>query len=163
MDTHANRPSKSDEGPAQVLVIEDDRMSQMVLMRNLRQAGYVVEAAGDGAEGLAKMRARAFDLVILDFIMPGMDGYEVLGEINSDAALRSVPVVVVSGVNDVTNAATLVEAGAADYLTKPIDSGLLRARASRCIRSACSRASSSACRSPSRGTPKASAPIIAIA
>jgi two-component system sensor histidine kinase/response regulator len=121
------------EAPANVLVIDDDRMSQMVLVRNLRQAGYTVEAAGDGREGLDRMRAQPFDLVILDFLMPGMDGYDVLREIVVDEKLRGVPVVVVSGVDDVTNAATLVEAGAADYLTKPIDSGLLRARASRCI------------------------------
>ncbi len=116
-----------------MLVIDDDRMSQMLLSRNLRQAGYEVQAASSGREGLDKMRAQPFDLVILDFVMPEMDGYEVLGEITNDERLRSVPVVVVSGVDDVSNAATLVEAGAADYLTKPVDSGLLRARASRCI------------------------------
>lgn len=121
------------EAPARVLVVDDDRMSQMVLVRNLRQAGYEVDAASDGADALSQLRARPFDLVILDYLMPGMDGYEVLGEITADETLRQVPVVVVSGVGDVANAATLVEAGAADYLTKPVDSGLLRARASRCI------------------------------
>jgi len=121
------------EAPARVLVVDDDRMSQMVLVRNLRQAGYEVDASSDGADALAQLRARPFDLVILDYLMPGMDGYEVLGEITADESLRQVPVVVVSGVGDVANAATLVEAGAADYLTKPVDSGLLRARASRCI------------------------------
>jgi len=121
------------EDAPRVLVIDDDRMSQMLLTRNLRQAGYQVEVASDGPEGLARMRAGAFDLVILDFLMPEMDGYEVLSSIVADDKLRPVPVVVVSGIDDATNAATLVEAGAADYLTKPIDSGLLRARASRCI------------------------------
>lgn len=131
MDPQSSR--HPDEGTPQVLVIDDDRMSQMMLVRNLRQAGYDVESAGDGADGLAKMREKSFDLVILDYLMPGMDGYEVLGEITSDETLRQVPVVVVSGIGDVTNAATLIEAGAADYLTKPVDSGLLRARVSRCI------------------------------
>ena len=121
------------EAPARVLVVDDDRMSQMVLVRNLRQAGYEVDASSDGVDALAQLRARPFDLVILDYLMPGMDGYEVLREIIADETLRQVPVVVVSGVGDVANAATLVEAGAADYLTKPVDSGLLRARASRCI------------------------------
>lgn len=123
------------EAPARVLIIDDDRMSQMMLTRNLRQAGYEVEATGSGATGLSRMREVGFDLVILDFLMPEMDGYEVLANIIADEALRAVPVVVVSGINDATNAATLVEAGAADYLTKPVDSGLLRARASRCIES----------------------------
>lgn len=131
MDPQSTRHPQ--EGTPQVLVIDDDRMSQMMLVRNLRQAGYDVESANDGADGLSKMREKAYDLVILDYLMPNMDGYEVLGEITADATLKQVPVVVVSGIGDVTNAATLIEAGAADYLTKPVDSGLLRARVSRCI------------------------------
>ena len=122
-----------EEPPARVLIVDDDRMSQMMLTRNLRQAGYAVESASDGAGGLERLRAQPFDLVILDYVMPDMDGYEVLATIVADERLREVPVVMVSGIDDATNAATLVEAGAADYLTKPIDSGLLRARASRCI------------------------------
>lgn len=123
------------ESTPRVLVVDDDRMTQMLLRRNLTQAGYEVESASDGHEALTKLRAAPFDLVILDFMMPGMDGYEVLGHINADEATKHVPVVVVSGVDDRANAALLVEAGAADYLTKPVDGGLLRARAARCIES----------------------------
>lgn len=121
------------EAPARVLVIDDDRMSQMLLQRNLKQAGYETATASDGISGLETLRAGAFDLVLLDFVLPGMDGYDVLAEIVKDEKLRSIPVVVVSGIDDDANASVLVEAGAADYLTKPVDSGLLRARVSRCI------------------------------
>lgn len=121
------------EEPARVLVIEDDRMSQMLLQRNLKQAGYEVSVASDGPSGLAILRAGDFDLVITDFVLPGMDGYEILTEIANDERTKDIPVVVVSGVDDTANATVLVEAGAADYLTKPINTGLLRARVGRCI------------------------------
>jgi signal transduction histidine kinase len=122
-----------DSSAPRVLVIDDDRMMQMLLRRNLTQAGYDVDSASEGTDGLKKLRSAPFDLVILDFMMPGMDGYEVLAQIKADESVRDVPVVVVSGIDDRANAALLVEAGAADYLTKPVDAGLLRARAARCI------------------------------
>jgi two-component system sensor histidine kinase/response regulator len=121
------------ESIPRVLVVDDDRMTQMLLRRNLTQAGYEVESASDGKEALEKLATAPYDLVVLDFVMPGMDGYEVLGKITADERMREVPVVVVSGIDDKANAALLVEAGAADYLTKPVDGGLLRARSARCI------------------------------
>lgn len=123
------------EPPARVLIIDDDRMSQMLLQRNLKQAGYETATASDGISGLELLRTSPFDLVLLDFVLPGMDGYDVLSEIVKDERLKSIPVVVVSGIDDDANASVLVEAGAADYLTKPVDSGLLRARVGRCVES----------------------------
>jgi len=111
-----------------ILVIDDNRMQRMVVARNLQQIGHLVREAESGVQALARLRAEPMDVVLLDIEMPEMDGYQVLEQIMADPALREIPVIMVTGIDDVTSAVTCIEMGATDYLSKPVNAGLLRAR-----------------------------------
>src|SRR5690606_18548693 len=84
--------------------------------------------AGDGREALALLRSQPFDLVLLDITMPEMDGYEVLLQLRSDEALRHIPVVMVSAIEEVDSVVRCLELGAEDYLGKPFNPLVLKAR-----------------------------------
>lgn len=111
-----------------VLVVDDDAVSRSILSRSLEANGHRVTTARDGAEGLALVRSEDFDVVLLDVVMPTVDGYRMLEELKSDAKLRHLPVVMVTAVDDVESAVRCIELGADDYLAKPIDPVLLTAR-----------------------------------
>jgi len=114
--------------PGHLLVVDDDRMIRMMLSRSLIQAGHTVEAVEGGREALELLRAKPYDAVLLDLQMPEMDGFQVLEQIMSDSVLRHTPVVVVSGFDDMAGVVRCIAMGAADYLHKPFDPELLRAR-----------------------------------
>lgn len=114
--------------PGIVLVIDDHEMNRDLLARYLRREGHTVVTAENGRQGLAMMIMRTFDLVLLDIMMPEMTGFEVLQRMRSDNDLKHIPVVVISALEDIDNAARSIELGAEDYLTKPINPILLRAR-----------------------------------
>jgi adenylate cyclase len=116
---------------AQVLLVDDSRMMRAVLKKALGEIGFqnVVEAV-DGADAVAKMQAASFDLVLLDMEMPVMTGLEVLAAMNLAPALKGLPVIVISGADQIDMAVQCIEAGAEDYLTKPPNLTLLRARVS---------------------------------
>ncbi|MDR6288019.1 MULTISPECIES: adenylate/guanylate cyclase domain-containing protein [Inquilinus] len=118
----------ADPAPA-ILIVDDDETNRYTLARRLRRQGYenLTEAA-DGAAALALLRTRPFDLVLLDVMMPGMDGYEVLQTLKSDTALRDIPVVMISALDAVDSVVRCIELGAEDYLPKPFNPVLLRAR-----------------------------------
>jgi class 3 adenylate cyclase len=99
-----------------------------MLSRGLEAIGHRVTTAKDGAEGLAFVRSEDFDVVLLDVVMPAVDGYRMLEELKSDPKLRHLPVVMVTAVDDVESAVRCIELGADDYLAKPIDPVLLTAR-----------------------------------
>jgi signal transduction histidine kinase len=99
-----------------------------LLSTNLQEAGYTVETAGDGQQALQVLRAQPFDAVLLDLLMPRMDGYQVLAEMKQDAALRRTPVIVISSTDEMESIVRCIEMGATDYLTKPFDPVLLHAR-----------------------------------
>jgi len=105
-------------GGSTVLVIDDDAASRDLMERMLRVEGYDVETAADGASGLEVARARRPDLIMLDVLMPRMDGWAVLGALKSDPGLATVPVILVTLTEDHETGFAL---GAADVLTKPID------------------------------------------
>lgn len=111
-----------------VLVVDDDRISQTILTANLRKRGYEVELASDGREALARLKSNPFDVVLLDIIMPDIDGYEVLKAMKADEALRHIPVIVISQIDRVDSAIRCIEMGATDYLSKPFNPVLLHAR-----------------------------------
>ena len=120
------------QNPAQtavVLVVDDSRTLRRLLIRALNEIGVrnITEAA-DGREALNLVRAREFDLVLLDMEMPELDGLQVLYAIKSDPLTRAVPVIVVSGAEQFDNAVKCIEIGAEDYLPKPFNPVLLRAR-----------------------------------
>jgi two-component system cell cycle response regulator len=121
------------EAPAFILVVDDDPINRMLLSRELERQGHRVATADDGREALAELRAEPFDLVLLDVLMPELDGHETLAQIEADEKLRHVPVIMVSALEDIDTVVRCIEAGAADYLPKPFDPVLLRARIHGCL------------------------------
>jgi two-component system, sensor histidine kinase and response regulator len=119
--------------PGLLLVVDDIAANRDVLSRRLNRQGHVVETADNGVDALRLMHETPFDLVLLDIMMPDMDGYEVLRRIKADASLQHIPVVMISALNEVQSVVRCVEAGADDYLAKPFDPTLLKARVSSCL------------------------------
>ncbi len=116
-----------------ILVVDDDAGNRDVLARRLQREGYRVELAADGPAALDRLRSTPVGLVLLDVMMPGMDGFEVLGRLKADPALRGLPVVMISALDDVKSIVRGIELGAEDYLPKPFDPVLLRARIGACL------------------------------
>jgi CheY-like chemotaxis protein len=104
---------------ARVLVIDDSPTIVRVVQLVLTKAGFAVEAAADGEAGLAAARAHRPDLILLDFVMPKMNGYQVCRELAADAGLRDVPVVLMSAKGDQVGERFVKVMGIVDYITKP--------------------------------------------
>jgi len=111
-----------------ILVVDDNRVNRLLLGRALEQLGHSVTFAENGREGLEALRQRPVDLVLLDIEMPEMDGYQVLAALAADPHLREIPVVMMSSVEEVDSVARCIEMGAEDYLFKPVNPVLLKAR-----------------------------------
>jgi len=111
-----------------LLVVDDNKVNRILLARNLEQQGHVVETAENGKEGLQKLRAEPFDLVLLDIEMPEMDGYQVLEACLNDTELRNIPIIMTSSMDELDSVVKCIELGAEDYLNKPVNPVLLRAR-----------------------------------
>jgi class 3 adenylate cyclase len=116
-----------------VLVVDDFEANRRNFSRLLKLQGHVATVAENGRQALALLRERPFDLVLLDIMMPELDGYQVLEQARADPRLRQIPVVVISGVEDMASIVRCIELGAADYMLKPCDPILLRARVSACL------------------------------
>jgi two-component system cell cycle response regulator len=115
-------------GGGQILVVDDNRMNRIMLTRSLEQQGHQVTSADHGRLALELLRSQAFELVLLDIVMPEMDGYQVLAEIKGDEQLHGVPVLMISALDETENVVRCLEVGAEDFLPKPFDPMLLRAR-----------------------------------
>ena len=129
-------PAPADTGITKMslLIVDDDETNRYTLARRLTRDGYAnLAMAGNGAEALAAMRADHFDLVLLDIMMPVLDGFGVLEALRADAALRGIPVIVISAHDDLSHVIRAIELGATDYLAKPFDPVLLRARVRACL------------------------------
>ena len=114
---------------AQLLVVDDLEDNRLALTMRLEIAGYdKVTQAVNGREALDLLRKQRFDLVLLDIMMPEMDGYQVLEALNADTELRDIPVIMISAVDQIESVVRCIELGAADYLTKPFNPALLKAR-----------------------------------
>ena len=124
-------PSAADRGV--ILVVDDDQSNREMLARRLARDGHQVRAAADGRQALEALRSHPVDLVLLDVMMPGMDGYEVLQRLKSDQGLRDVPVLMISALNELDSVVRCIQLGAEDYLPKPFDPVLLRARIGACL------------------------------
>jgi putative two-component system response regulator len=116
-----------------VLAVDDNRMNRMVLVHNLEREGLQVVVAENGEEALAHIREQAFDLVLLDVLMPEMDGFQVLERMKQDGLLINLPVIVISALTEMESVVKCIEMGAEDYLPKPFDPVLLRARIEACL------------------------------
>jgi class 3 adenylate cyclase len=113
---------------ASVLVVDDDAVNRTALQRSLEREGHSVRVAPDGRTALELLNREAFDVVLLDILMPGMDGFELLKLIQADDRLRDTPVIMISALEDIESVVRSIELGAEDYLPKPFDPVLLRAR-----------------------------------
>ena len=111
-----------------ILVVDDNRMNRIKLARSLEMQGHKVDLAENGEQALEMVRVGSYDAVLLDIIMPGLDGYDVLKVMKGDAALRAIPVIVISSLDEIDSAVRCIELGAEDYLPKPFDAVLLKAR-----------------------------------
>src|SRR5882672_7954812 len=119
--------------PGSLLIVDDDRQNCTLLAARLQSAGHVIAMAENGRQALEMLRTQPFDLVLLDLLMPEMDGYQVLEHLQADDNLRHLPVIVLSAVDDMDSMVRCLEMGAADYLSKPFNPVLLQARVMACL------------------------------
>jgi class 3 adenylate cyclase len=118
----------SEEGPA-LLIVDDNEDNRYTLTRRLKREGYSsLTEAENGQQALDRLAEARFDLVLLDIMMPVMNGYEVLERIKSDMTLRDIPVIMISAADELDSAVRCIEQGAEDYLPKPFNPALLKAR-----------------------------------
>jgi CheY-like chemotaxis protein len=115
-------------GAARILVVDDVEENCAVLERRLRRQGYDVATAVNGRDALDRLGRERFDLVLLDVMMPEMDGYEVLERLKASPEWRNIPVIMISALDDLSSVVRCIERGAEDYLAKPFDPVLLKAR-----------------------------------
>jgi adenylate cyclase len=124
-------PDESDRAaarPSRILVVDDNASNRDLLSRRLQRQGHTVLLAEDGNRALALIEQEAVDLVLLDLMMPGISGYEVLVSLKSDPRFREIRIIMISALSELDSIVRCIEAGADDYLTKPFDPTLLRAR-----------------------------------
>ncbi len=114
---------------ATLLVVDDNEDNRYTLTRRLSREGYAnIATAANGREALESLRSKSFDLVLLDIMMPEMNGYEVLEHLKADPQLQHIPVIMISAVDEIDSVIRCVGLGAEDYLSKPFNPTLLRAR-----------------------------------
>jgi adenylate cyclase len=117
-----------------LLVVDDNEDNLYTLTLRLNREGYKhIVKAGNGREALERLQAQPFDLVLLDIMMPELNGYEVLAAMKGDERLRHIPVIMISAVDEMDSVIRCIEQGAEDYLSKPFNPVLLRARVSACL------------------------------
>ena len=116
-----------------ILIVDDSRTNRDVLARRLAEQGYLVALAADGREALDMIAGRSFDLVLLDIIMPGLSGLDVLAEIRGDRQNADLPVVMVTGRSDAEAAVRALAGGADDHIAKPFTFDVLFARVARVL------------------------------
>ncbi len=113
---------------ASILVVDDNDGNRDMLSRLLSRYGFTAQAADSGPAALERMRDQRFDLILLDLVMPDMSGLDVIATIKTDPGLRHTPVILISALDDMDTVARCIELGAEDYLFKPVNPVLLRAR-----------------------------------
>lgn len=119
---------------AALIVVDDNKLDRDLLAKRLALQGFTVSAAASGSDALERMHRQGFDLVFLDVLMPDLDGLGVLSQMKGDPALAEIPVIMISGLDEAGAALHCIEAGAADFITKPYEPVLLRARLAAALR-----------------------------
>ena len=115
---------------SKILIVDDEPFNVDYLEQELEGMDCEIISASNGQEALEKVRCAAPDLVLLDIMMPVMDGYAVLSQLKADASTRDIPVVIISASNDLKSVVRGIQMGAEDYLPKPFEPTLLHARVS---------------------------------
>ncbi len=131
----STEPARTEATPlgGRILVADDDPGHRELLVRRLHQQGFLVEETVNGPQALELLRTRQFDLLLLDLIMPGLGGDQVLAVLKADAALRHIPVIMLSALDEMDSVVRCILMGAEDYLAKPFNTVLLRARIGACL------------------------------
>ncbi len=119
--------------PATILVVDDDPLNRAMLSMSLGAEGHQVREAGNGLEAIAVLAEHAIDVVLTDIEMPEMDGYGLLAHRSGDDRLKTIPFIVISGVDEMDSIVACIKLGAEDYLPKPFDPVLLHARLGACL------------------------------
>jgi adenylate cyclase len=114
--------------PSRILIVDDTEATRELLARRLGREGHYVVEVANGRAALERVTLEIFDLILLDMMMPDLNGYEVLAQLKADARFRHIPVIVISALDEIDSVVRCIEAGAEDYLSKPFDPVLLRAR-----------------------------------
>src|SRR5262245_6218937 len=120
-------------GSGHILVVDDLKPNRIKISFAVKNLGHTVEAAEDGRQALELLRAQPFYLVLLDIVMPELDGYQVLEQMKADGRLRDIPVIVISAEQELDSVVKGIELGAEDYLPKTFDPVLLKARINACL------------------------------
>ncbi|MCK8824028.1 response regulator [Fuchsiella alkaliacetigena] len=126
-------PKAEDKQEHLVLVVDDVKMNRNLLKRRLNKLNCQVKEAKGGYEALELLQKNSFDLILLDIMMPGLDGYQVLSKIKKDKELKHLPVIMISAVDEMDSVVRCIEDGAEDYLAKPFNPILLKARVNACL------------------------------
>lgn len=126
--SRSERVTKVNSHQGHILIVDDNRANSDLLARFLRSEGHTTITADDGVEALRQLQTQAIDLVLLDVMMPKMDGYQVLEAMRRDPALARIPVIMVTAVDEMDSVVKCIELGAEDYLFKPVKGALLKAR-----------------------------------
>jgi len=116
-----------------LLVVDDNEMNRELLQRRLEAFGHLVSVAEDGRRALERLTIEQYDLVLLDIMMPDVDGYEVLKAMRADPKHKSTPVMMVTAVNDMENVVRCINMGANDYVAKPFDPSVLKIRVTKLL------------------------------
>jgi class 3 adenylate cyclase len=116
-----------------LLVVDDNEINGDLLSRQLERHGHIVSVVTSGREALDVIKPQKFDLVLLDIMMPEINGYQVLQRLKRDENGRDIPVIMISALQEMESVARCIEIGAEDYLTKPFDPVLLKAKISACL------------------------------
>lgn len=117
----------------QVLIVDDNEPNRDMLARRLRRNDFDLSMATGGNEAIHMIRSNLYDLILLDIMMPEVDGYMVLKFIKNDHRLQNIPVIMISALEEMDSVMKCMEIGADDYLTKPFDPDLLKSAVNRCL------------------------------
>ena len=119
--------------PANILIVDDNEINRDILHDLVVALEYTPILAEDGFAALKYVREKSLDLILLDIIMPEMDGYEVLSHIKKNFSLRHVPIIMISAIDEMETVVQCIKMGADDYLIKPFHFTLLKARINACL------------------------------
>ncbi|MBF0557479.1 MAG: response regulator [Nitrospirae bacterium] len=129
-----DEPGVPEQMQGAILVVDDNEMNRDLLSRHLKKQGYLATLVENGRKALDIIKTRHFDLVLLDMMMPEINGYEVLQILKSDTKYRDIPVIMLSALDEIESVVRCLEAGAEDYLPRPFEPALLRARIGSCLK-----------------------------
>lgn len=127
------KTTRQEQKAGTLLVVDDNEMNRDVLSRHLERQGHRVLVAENGDEALEMLKTRTFDLMLLDIVMPEMNGYDVLQHLKQAGILFDLPVIMISALDEMDSVVRCIEMGAEDFLTKPFNPILLKARISACL------------------------------